>query len=460
MQKIWRRRLLGLAAIALGTAALSVWMNRRSDGEHVILISIDTLRRDHVGLYGYSRPTTPNLDAFAQRAIVFDDAIAAHTNTGPSHATMLTGLTPPQHGITRNGVRLGGKVTTLAQLLERAGYHTGAFVSGFTLRAADTGLQRGFDTYDDQFPRVRRGDETLRRAKGWLNDMVHDKQPVFLFFHLFDPHEPYEAPEPYGKRFAPKGGFRAPPRAEYDRLRTEGPRAGELEEYTARYDGEIAYSDHLVGELLKHLEERGYMKRSTIIITSDHGETLGERPWVLDHGERVSEEQVRVPLMIRLPSDQHGGARVKTQVEHADIMPTVLAHLGIPSPEVYGRALPLDGSEPEARPAFSLAVSVPERMTREVPAPLGQGLVAGVRAPPNKLVVLPGADGNAVRLLFDLKADPLEKSDLAGQQPPALGEMSTTLESWTAKTGAKLAAPPPELSNETREGLKALGYVR
>src|SRR5262245_25339248 len=106
MQAIWRRRLLSLAAVALGTAALSVWMTRRTDGEHVILISIDTLRRDHVGVYGYGRPTTPRLDAFAKRSLVFDDAIASHTNTGPSHATMLTGLAPPQHGITRNGMRL------------------------------------------------------------------------------------------------------------------------------------------------------------------------------------------------------------------------------------------------------------------------------------------------------------------------------------------------------------------
>ncbi len=457
MHPLWRRRVLGLGVVVAGTLALSLWMTHRTDAPNVVLISIDTLRRDHVTVYGAERNTTPNLAAFATRAIVYEEAIAAHTNTAPSHATMLTGLTPGQHGVTRNAARLRDGIFTLPQILRDAGYRTAAFVSGFTLRAEDTALDRGFDVYDDEGGLTRRAEDTFRRAQRWLTDPAHDKEPTFLFFHLYDPHFPYQAPPRFLRAFASPEKLRHRVGADLARLRTgSGPAPGELEEYALRYDAEILYSDHWVGELLKLLEQQHYMERAIVIVTSDHGETLDERPWYLDHGERVSDEQIRVPLIVRLPGDRHAGTRVRGQIEHADLVPTLLAHLGMQAPPgLYGRTLRFDGGAPApARPAFSLARSEPKRML-EYDVQLGPGLVAGMREPGSKVVFYPTRDGRVVHL-FDLAQDPGERAVLA---PPDLEARAAPLDAWLETTGTKLQGSVPALASETREGLRALGYV-
>src|SRR5689334_8889772 len=255
-----RRWLLiaGSLAVLLVSDGLVAW-HRRGGGSApshttpVILISIDTLRSDHLPAYGYDRVSTPNLDAFRADAILYEHAYSHCPLTLPSHTSMLTGLLPADSGIRDNiGFTLAENIPTLPALLKANGYATGAAVSAFVLRKG-TGIARGFDDYDDEvepigewqvIARVQRsGGETEAVARKWLD--AHADKPFFYFLHLYDPHTPYEPPEPF--------------RTQYK----DNP-----------YDGEIAYADHVVGEFLDHLKAQGLYDKAMILILADHGEGL------------------------------------------------------------------------------------------------------------------------------------------------------------------------------------------
>ena len=223
----------------------------------VILISVDTLRSDHLSLYGYQASQTPAFDALGRDSLVFDRAYAHVPLTLPSHSSMFTGLLPPNHGVRDNtGYALAADMETLAERLQREGYATGGVISGMVLRQA-TGISQGFDFYDDELDTqsenrirryaYRRGDISVDLARQWLEQRGQD--PFFLFLHLYDPHTPYDPPE----AFAGKG--------------------------KSAYDGEIAFVDSMLADFFKFLKDRGIYDRALIVLTSDHGEALGE------HGE-------------------------------------------------------------------------------------------------------------------------------------------------------------------------------
>ena len=435
---------------------------------NLVVLSLDTTRRDHLPFYGYPRDTAPRMADLAARGIVFDDAVAVHTNTAPAHASMLTGLYPAQHGIERNGERLRGDVATLAGILTADGYATAAFVSGWTL-TRHTGLDRGFAVYDQALREERRRDAewTLAAALPWLDARADDDAPFFLFFHLFDPHHPYDPPEDWARRFLPEGvpsftldpGARDPGRAA-DLALSEA----EVAEYVARYDGEIAWADHHLGLLLERLAALGLAERTVVVFTSDHGETLHERAWVFDHGARLYEEQVRIPLVIRLPGDRGAGARVRAPVSQVDLLPTLLELLEIPLPrELAGRSLlPLLEGGPSVdleRPTFAQARPVAERVP-ELGAPLARtGLVAMVRVPGAKLIEYPlhGRDGWA-RQLFDLTDDPGETRDVAGERSARLASLRALLLAFRRATEPARSEPAP-LTPEIEKALRELGYA-
>ena len=259
-------------------------------GFNLLLVTLDTVRADHVGAYGDRSAETPNLDRLASEGIRFAQASAPVPLTLPSHASILSGLLPPQHGLRNNGTgRFPEGAPTLAAALHAAGYRTGAFVGAFVLDHR-YGLARGFDRYDDDIPRDavagldarRPGRAVVDRALGWLEEDA--TTPFFLWVHLYDAHAPYAPPQPFATRFA------------------ERP-----------YDGGIAELDVQVGRLLAELDARGSSARTVVAVVGDHGEALGEHG-ELTHGLLVYEPSLRVPLIARAPGVLRSGRVVRTPV--------------------------------------------------------------------------------------------------------------------------------------------------
>jgi choline-sulfatase len=282
----------------------------------IILISIDTLRADHLPVYGYDTIETPTIEALARKSVVFEQAFTHAPLTLPAHASLLTGLLPYQHGVRSNvGFRLDERQSTLAKELKQAGYATGGAVSSAVLRAG-TGMANGFDFFDDEMTGAdpgthvteiqRGGTETVHRALRWLETMQQrgsaagspEDTGIFLFVHLYEPHAPY----------APPPRYMAPGRIPYD--------------------GEIAFSDEILGQLFSGLRRLGLFRKSLIILVSDHGEALGDHG-ESDHGVFLYREVMRVPLIIKLPDGRSGGKRVEQAVQLVDLAPTIRDWAGL-----------------------------------------------------------------------------------------------------------------------------------
>jgi choline-sulfatase len=274
---------------------------------NVILISVDTLRADHLPAYGYGAIRTPQLDRFRADALLFARAWSPYPLTAPAHASMLTGRLPAQHGIRDNsGFVLDPRVPTLAEQLARRGYATGAMVSSKVL-AAKTGLSRGFAVYDQQFvPRSaaeRAGADTIAAATKWLRRQ--QKRPFFLFLHLNEPHTPYQ----------------------------------KLAGIANAYDAEIVRVDALVGGFLDELHRQRLYDRSLIVFVSDHGEGLGEHG-EKQHGILLHRQTLQVPLMVKFPGNAHRGGRVTADAQLTDIAPTILQAAGVTASGASLVALP------------------------------------------------------------------------------------------------------------------------
>ncbi len=438
---------------------------------NLVILSIDTLRPDHLGLYGYPRATSPNLDRFAQRSVVFDQAVTVQVSTAPAHGTILTGRYPGSHGIQRNGMRLNPGVPTLAEIMAERGLATGAFVSGWTLQR-HTGLDRGFSVYDDELdgPSAgarRAGDLTTKAALTWLGAQVAAERNFFLFLHLFEPHWPYDPPAQDALRFL---------RGQYELTTISKPvhinrllsvnrlNPFEQREYVARYDGEIFVADRLADRLLDSLDELGVAHNTVVIVLSDHGETLFEREWTMDHGTRPYEEQARIPMVLHIPGDPSAGRRVADQVSLLDVVPTLLDVLGIKNPGgVQGRSLlPLVRGQAAAtapRPAFITARSVPERVPH-IHAPLtSRGLIRAVRLPGIKLIEYPLPNGIRHPELFDLSEDPGERVNQAETGFDTVLALHRELERWQTDSGTDPDPEAPILDPEVESALRELGYI-
>lgn len=295
---------------ASSPAAPEASATARPEIRQVILISLDTTRWDVVSSYGAREINSPNLDAFGRGNIVFERAYAPMPVTLPSHASMLTGLEPPAHGVLDNAwYSLADEHLTLAEVLRANGFNTGAFVSALVMESR-FGLAQGFDTYDDDFvgdilTGERRGDLTTKRALQWLES--HASERNFLFLHLFDPHAPYSAPEPFGSTI--RESYQGAPRFIQD------------------YVGEVAFADSCVGLVLEKLKELGLYEDSLVCITADHGESLGDHG-ELTHGFFIYSSTIQVPLMLKVPGTSKP-SRVRKPVGIVDIFPTILSVLGI-----------------------------------------------------------------------------------------------------------------------------------
>jgi arylsulfatase A-like enzyme len=407
--------------------------------QRIILISLDTVRPDHLGTYGYDRPTSPAIDRFAASAVVFEDAVAQASATLSSHASILTSRVPRHHGASFAARHaLGADVPTLAGQLRAAGYRTVAFTGGGQMDRR-FGLGRGFQTYEEtEFNQNFR--ETAGLGIKWLR--ANRGERVFLFLHTYEPHHPYVARGLPGFESDYDGPL--PPIISVGLLKeiNSGSRAideRDLRHIVNAYDTDLRSTDDGFRRLHRFLRRQHFLEDALIVLTSDHGEEFGEHGSVGWHGHTLYEELLRVPLIVKLPGDAHAGTRVSSSVRSLDIAPTILDLVGVPIPETFQgvslRSLWSPGSASEDRPALSeLDATPPSVSYRQRPWKL-----EGVR-------------------LFNLEADPLESRDVASAEVPRVEELRQAVQEWWA-----LLPPPPtnavELENSTLEQLRALGYV-
>jgi len=317
----------------------------------IILISIDTLRSDHLGSYGYSRDTSPNLDRFANRSVVFENAFAQLPGTLPSHMTIFTGLYPAEHGVYPPGSILSQRIRTLPEVFAEQGFRTGGFTEGGYV-SGEYGFARGFSSFSDEATGGARDAEvTFERAEAFLGS-VRDDERFFLFVHTYSVHDPYAPPEPFASRYwkedPPGDAFRptGPNFSAFNRKVERAVSSEAVKYFEARYDGGIRYLDSVLGTFLAYIEREGLLETSAVVITSDHGEEFYE------HGrfahEQAYRELIQVPLIVRIPRLEP--RRVEGVVELVDLAPTLTELAGIRMTGVFSgdSLLPILATVPES----------------------------------------------------------------------------------------------------------------
>lgn len=440
---------------------------------NIFLISVDTLRADHLGCYKYARDTSPSIDRLAKDGVLFEQAFTTIPRTTPAIASMMTGLEPRAHGVMTLVDLLSDEQTTLAEVLAARGYVTAASVTHNVSRR--TGLQQGFDTYADHLdigvedPRAR-AEPVVARARAWID--AHAGQKMFFWLHIWDPHFRYAPPPPYDGVFDPEGaaGFDL-----YDRLDRGQLSVGQLyfhNDLTARqvahavalYDGEVRYADAILGQFLQNLKDLGLYDNAMLVFTADHGESLGEQGYFFEHGEYLYDSTLHIPLIIKWPDARRKGLRVATPTMIVDIMPTILAAIGAPKPSsLAGKDLGTflddkDGPHPEcyAETDRSFFVENPRRYLDGV-----AGNWKSVRSGRWKLIEIPTPDKSRLEL-YDTEVDPGETVNLYRPEDARAAELADHLTRWLASFERPRAPRPTANSTvdaATAERLRALGYM-
>jgi len=450
--------LLGLLAGACGGE------RRAARPRNAILISIDTLRPDHLGCYGHARETSPALDALAAAGVRFEDVTAAAPWTLPSHASMLTGLYPSHHGVKHHEERLPDRIVTLAEEFRDHGYQTFAVVNTHNVGAEQFQLGQGFDedhfryiieTEDDaktmRLKTFNSGDTVVATAKELLRARDEEK-PFFLFLHFYDVHTDFTAKSEYRERFVgPYSGRLTGSTTQLVKVRDGEETLSETDVRWLRemYDAEIRQLDDLLGRFFAWLDEEELRDETLFVVTSDHGEEFQEHGSVL-HGRTYYQEILRVPLLVQGPGVPAGKV-VTTPVAGVDVTPTILALMGIPS------SMARDGFD--LTPTWS-GGALPERLlfaeadhNNKIDGEFVNDIRKMVRRGDQKLLV----DTHTGRLeLYDLAQDRGESRDLSGSEAERVRELQAALERFLAGAVEGEAIPPP--SEEERKRLEALGY--
>ncbi len=444
-----RKVLLGfiIAVLAIGGAVAVImfraggpetrvgrlWARLGVEKPNVILITMDTTRADHLPCYGYSGVKTPNLDSLAARGIVFEQCATASPLTLPSHSSIMTGMYPTYHGVRVNGnTALSEEQTTIAKVLTARGYQCGAFIGAFVLDGR-WGLKQGFQHYDDQFDLrkykhldlgaiQRPGNQVMDAALAWLEG--EKQNSFFAWIHLYDPHAPYEPPEPYQSEYSPRG-------------------------LVGLYDGEIAFMDEQIGRCVSWLEKNGLDKNTVLILVGDHGEGLGSHGEET-HGYYIYEYVAHVPLIVVTPFEKLRGLRVSSQARTVDVFPTVLdlANVKAPvKPQGYS-LLPMMFRPDKKVESYAYGESMAPNIQ------FGWSPLRTLRTPHYKYIDAPRAE------LYDLTQDADEQMNLFQQYPDLARKMKDELDRLIAETSK--GAPAPQAANldkETVERLAALGYI-
>jgi choline-sulfatase len=418
--------------VAVAMVARPRWIKRvfpPRTPRNLLLVSIDTLRADHLGCYGYAGAQTPRLDGLAARGLRFAEAATVVPLTLPAHSSLMTGTFPAWHGVRDNGgFYLADDQVTLAEQLKEKGYRTGGFVGAFVLDRR-WGIAQGFDRYFDEFDLKkfeqaasmdviqRPGSEVVDKALAWLGQ--DRERPFFAWVHLYDPHAPYEAPEPFRSRFPAS---------------LEG-----------AYDAEIASADAQVGRLLDALDDDGRLAETLVIVVGDHGEMLGEHG-EQTHGFFIYEAAVHIPLILAGPGLP--ARTIADQVRIVDVMPTALALLAVPAPKAVQGAslLPVVKGERLSLVAHSESWYPRYHYGWSELQSLQDGRYKYIRAPRPEL--------------YDLPADRREAKDLAKDDAGRTATLDRALSELLSRTTSEAAAKGPQtIDAETEERLAALGYV-
>jgi arylsulfatase A-like enzyme len=425
----------------------------------IVLISLDTLRPDHLGIYGYARPTSPEIDSFAASSLVFERALAPAPNTPPSQMSMMTSLYPGRHGFTGNGDRLRPGIETLAERLADQGLRTGGFVDGGYLRS-EFGFDRGFETYDDDGGGLK---SILPRALRWLDE--RGEEPFFLFLHTYDIHAPYISPSPFAGMFheEPYTGGLVPTVERLDQLfrRRVKLSAVDMQHLVDSYDEGIRYTDTALGHFFDQLARRGRLEDTLVMITSDHGEEFGEHGSLI-HWQLYFQPNLRVPLIVRPPGGLDHPVRIDDQVELVDILPTLLD---------VSEAAPLEAAQGRSLRPYLDAQDATEPM-HDPRNPLGRAAFAWWPDPsqlPIRSLILDNYQlifddvGSGGERLFDISVDPMAQKNLAIERPDlvtslrALGRAGMRAYQGPAPTSGETEL---ELAPELLEELRSLGYER
>lgn len=405
----------------------------RSSDLNVLFFTLDTTRADHIGCYGYPRISTPNIDLLAEEGILFQNATAQSPLTLPSHSSIFTGSYPLFHGVRDNGgFYLEEDQVTLAEILQKEEWVTSAFVGAFVLDSR-WGINQGFDYYYDNFDFAkykkisldsvqREGGEVIKAFFEWFEK--NSQERFFSWIHLYDPHTPYEPPEPYKTQY-------------------EGQPYG-------LYDGEIAYVDFLIGKVLENLREKDLLQKTVIIIVGDHGESLGEHH-ESSHGFFIYDATISVPLIIRIPTMHLQGQTIAAQVQNIDIMPTLCEILNLPVPKtVQGQSLlPLIAGRKLKQERLAYSETYYPRYH------YGWSELKSLRTTKYKYILAPRPE------LYDLDLDPREKENIYSQNRSLAKKFTRglkTLEEKMSQKGIENKGPQ-QLDDEAREKLMALGYI-
>jgi choline-sulfatase len=425
------------AAVVAGAVLVRFRSSRPQDSGPIILISIDTLRADRLPAYGYAKVRTPAIDALAADGVLFERAYAHVPLTLPSHASMLTGRLPFEHGVRDNvGFALKPSERMVQQLLRERGYTTGGFISAYVLRK-ETGIGAGFDVYDSDFPAAspelsigqvqRDGAQTVEHANRWMAQAASGR--FFLFLHLYEPHVPYTPPAQYAS-YAP-------------------------------YDGEVAYADELVGRFIDALKAQGRYDAATIVLVSDHGEGLGDHG-ELEHGLFIYDESIRVPFIVKPPrgaprqrSGQARGRRISAPVQLTDVARTLLDAPGPSTPLGAGPSTSLEAG----RSLWPIVLGGDPASLPEVGV-YTESLYARYHFGWSELQALTDARYRYIKAprpeLYDLTTDPREQRNIAADRQQAAQGMRAALDRLAS--GAKVDRPSAITAAE-REQFQALGYV-
>jgi arylsulfatase A-like enzyme/Tfp pilus assembly protein PilF len=452
---------------------------RRAEGPNVLLITIDTVRADRIGAYGYAKAATPTIDRLAREGVRFADATTQAPLTGPAHTAILTGQYPARLGVRDNATTpIPRGTTTIAELFKARGYRTGGFVGAFLL-GPEYGFGQGFDVFDARFSQYnagmklqaqRRGGEVVSAALEWLPSSSTSTQPFFAWVHLYDAHSPYDAPSPFRERFtaSPYDGEVVGAALEwlsssststqpffawvhlYDAHSPYDAPSPFRERFTASpYDGEVAYVDSCIAKLVAALEQTGQLDNTIVAVLADHGEGLGDHGET-EHGLFLYDSVLHVPWIMRLPARNAAGTVVTTQVRTIDVTPTIAALAGLtPPPQVDGQNVAKFFREPAPRD--------PEPSYAETFYPkwhFGWSELKSVRVGDWKYIDAPKPE------LYDMKADAAERRNAIDARGPLSAGLSAALAKIQGGFGAAAAstdAPQPDA--ETLARLRSLGYV-
>ncbi|MDQ7006501.1 MAG: sulfatase [Acidobacteriota bacterium] len=467
-------RAVAVALLAAGLTIASCWP--RATPPPVILVTIDTLRADHVGLSGVAPHPTPAMDRVGLEGAWAPMAVAPFGRTTQSVGTILTGLHPLHHGADGLGMVLPGEVTTLAEAFAAAGYRTGAFVSNVNLRSG-LGFEQGFEVFSNSRARWK-GDSApalTREALAWI-DSLSNSEPFFLWVHYLDPHWPYTPPVEILRRTDPEGSgeldiFRRVEGGELTKgqvifFADEVMTSQAIERTRRAYQAEVVETDQALAALLRGLEQRDLLDGSILMLAADHGEAMGDHRYWFAHGEYLYDDTLRVPWALRAPRIVPAGTRLDGLVLLEDIAPTLahLAQVDFPA-EVDGLDLSLllarGGVQSiEERPQIHLAdhhLVHPENPRRPVPGRAGRWWA--LRRGPWKVIEIPQRDGGRTFELYNLQRDPEEAHDLAAEQTEQLRLMVQQLERLRQELGPGPDGEAAAGSAEELDALRGLGYM-